>query len=851
LRAVVTLWFLATLLPGCRSSDEPSVASSAFRDPEPGIPQELAAHRAETIEKLSYQLLFIIPTMPADPIWGRATIRFATKDLTRPVVLDFSPGADSLESISVNGKASNYRVVTDHIIIPKEEIASEDNVVEIRFRAGDASLNRNPDFMYTLFVPARAHLAFPCFDQPNLKARFALELEVPSAWQTVANGAENFREASGDRARVRYTETQPIPTYLFAFAAGQFQLESAERNGRWYRMLHRETDAKKVERNKKAVFDLHASSLAWLEDYTEIPYRFGKFDFVLIPSFQFSGMEHPGSIFYNSAALLLEESATENQMLNRATTIAHETAHMWFGDLVTMQWFNDVWMKEVFANFMAAKIVNPTFPKLNHDLRFFLSYYPGAYAVDRTAGTHPIRQELENLDEAGSLYGPIIYQKAPIVMRQLERILGPEKLQQGLRVYLKEFQFGNATWPDLIRILDERTEADLAAWSHAWVEEAGRPSIKTSIEGDRVTFIQSDPLQGRTLRWTQQMEVLAGASDGFVSVPLEIHGESAQLAVPAASWILPSGGGLAYGDFTLDATTRSFLLQRLPTLKDALARGAAWVTLWEEMLNHQVQPAEFIDLAMRAIPAEDTEQNVQLILDYTGDAFWTFLSGSERGQIALRLEGILRSGIQQAASPSMKATYFAAFRSMVTTPEGIAFLERVWRRQEKIPQVTLGEPDEASMALELAVRSVPAASTIVEEQHKRFTNPDRKARFEFVMPALSDRPETRDAWFERLRDVNNRRREPWVLEGLQYLHHPLRGNQSEKYIRPSLELLTEIQRTGDIFFPSRWINATLNRHSTPSAAQSVRTFLDEQKDYPVRLRRIVLQAADELFRAAR
>src|SRR5439155_23797385 len=199
----------------------------------------------------------------------------------------------------------------------------------------------------------------------------------------------------------------------------------------WYRMLHRETDAKKVERNKKAVFDLHASSLEWLEKYTGIPYRFGKFDFVLIPSFQFSGMEHPGTIFYNSASILLDESATENQMLSRAETIAHETAHMWFGDLVTMEWFNDVWMKEVFANFMAAKIVNLSYPQVNHDLRFLLSNYPAAYEIDRTQGANPIRQQLANLNDAGSLYGAIIYQKAPIVMRQLEMILGADAFRDG------------------------------------------------------------------------------------------------------------------------------------------------------------------------------------------------------------------------------------------------------------------------------------------------------------------------------------------------------------------------------------------------------------------------------------
>src|SRR5262249_14410337 len=186
-----------------------------------------------------------------------------------------------------------------------------------------------------------------------------------------------------------------------------------------------------------------------------------------------------------------------------------------------------------------------------------------------------------------------------------------------------------------------------------------------------------------------------------------------------------------------------------------------------------------------------------------------------------------------AKSSKVKAAYVSAFRSRVTPPEGVGFLERVWRRQEKIPGLILAEPDEASMALDLAVRSVPAAAAILEEQRGRFMNPDRKARFEFVMPALSDQQATRDAWFENLRDVKNRRREPWVLEGLLYLHHPLRAAHAEKYILPSLDLLIEIQRTGDIFFPTRWINATLSGHNTKSSADIVRTFLNGHKDYPI------------------
>ena len=247
-------------------------------------------------------------------------------------------------------------------------------------------------------------------------------------------------------------------------------------------MYHRETDAEKVAANRDTIFDLHQQALDWLETYTDRKYPFEKLDFVLLPAFQFGGMEHAGAIFYNAPYLFLDKTATQNQQLSRANLIAHETAHMWFGDLVTMKWFDDVWLKEVFANFMAAKIVNPTFPNIDHELRFFLQHYPPAYDVDRTAGTNPIRQQLDNLKDAGSLYGPIIYQKAPIVMRQLEQILGPDELRDGLREYLTRFAFANATWTDLIEILDRRTERGPGGVEPRVGRRAGRPTIATNLE---------------------------------------------------------------------------------------------------------------------------------------------------------------------------------------------------------------------------------------------------------------------------------------------------------------------------------------------------------------------------------
>ena len=831
-------------------------AQANTEPPGRGIPETLARERAAAIRALRYELAFTVPTARQDPVRGRAVVRFR---LTSPhrIVLDFAQPRDRVLSVRVGGEEAAFTVEEGHLTISAAATRSGDNEIAIEFLAGDDPLNRDDDFLYTLFVPARAHRAFPCFDQPDLKGRYTLSLDVPAGWQAIANGAVTRTEGDDRRTRLWFAETQPLPTYLFAFTVGRFSVETATRNGRELRMFHRETDSAKVARNRDAIFDLHASALAWLEDYTAIPYPFGKFEFALIPSFQFSGMEHPGAILYNASSLLLEESATQNQLLNRAHVIAHETAHMWFGDLVTMRWFDDVWMKEVFASFMAAKIVNPSFPQVNHELRFLVSNYPQAYQVDRTAGANPIRQALANLDEAGQLYGAIIYQKAPIVMRQLEMIVGERAFRGGLREYLKTHAFANATWLDLVRILDARTPEDVAAWSRAWVEERGRPEFTTDLRVDsggrvrRLTMEVSDPLR-RGLVWPQRLRVALGYETGVRELPVYVSGGTLDVAdavgLPRPLYVVPNGGGLGYGLFVLDEVSRQYLAAHLERIPDALTRASAWVTLWDNLLEGHVTAGSFLDLVVRALPLETDEQTIQRVLSYTSRAFWRHLPPDERARRVPRLEAVLRAGIDRAATSSLKSAWFSTFRDVALTAGALAWLEDVWRREEKVPGLTFAETDEISLALELAVREVPAWREILQTQLDRTQNPDRKARLAFVLPALSTDPAAREQAFDRFRDLANRRREPWVLESIAYLNHPLREVHARRFVRPSLELLREVQRTGDIFFPTRWIEVTLGGHRSPEAAAEVRDFLARELEYPVRLRWTILGAADELFR---
>ncbi|WP_310424995.1 hypothetical protein [Chamaesiphon sp. VAR_48_metabat_135_sub] len=198
----------------------PAAAQTA--SPAPGVPLDVATRRAAIVSNLRYELSLTIPEALASPLSGSNTIRFSLSDASAPLVLDFETSAANVKAVDANGKASPYRYVNGHIVIPAASLVAGANHVTVTFDAGDASLNRSKDFLYTLFVPARARLAFPVFDQPDLKGRWTVRLEHPAAWQSAANGAETARTTSGERTTVAFAETQPLPTYLVAFIAGDF-----------------------------------------------------------------------------------------------------------------------------------------------------------------------------------------------------------------------------------------------------------------------------------------------------------------------------------------------------------------------------------------------------------------------------------------------------------------------------------------------------------------------------------------------------------------------------------------------------------------------------------------------------
>jgi len=841
-----TLAILACLLlAACSKTSEPLPI-------EAGVSKQLSDYRVDNMTDLAYTLQFDIPEKREDAIPGKNTITFNLKSLDQDLQIDFREDSSLIKSVRSNGKTSAFLFEEEHVIIPKSELQIGENKIEIAFTAGNTSLNRNDEFLYTLFVPDRARTAFPCFDQPNLKAKFQLNLSVPSHWKAMANGKLNSKKDEGNRILYSFAQTKALPTYLFSFVAGEFETITRERNGHQHTMYHRETNPEKLANNTDEIFRLLFESLDWLEDYTDVPYPFAKYDIVVIPSFQYGGMEHTGATLYNASKMFLDNNPTQNRLLGRANLIAHETAHMWFGDLVTMKWFDQVWLKEVFANFLADKITNPSFPDMNHKLKFEMAHYPSSYSIDRTSGANPINQVLPNLKDAGTVYGSIIYHKSPIVMDMLEKITGEEALQKGLQTYLKTYAYGNASWEDLIGILDENSPSNLKEWSKVWVDKAGRANITTELVTENTEIaelkLKQTDAQGNPGDWNQNLNLILGYTDTIVSLPVKF--DQYQMLIPEAKgmktpdYIIPNGSGNAYGFFKMDDASKQYLLSNIHSIEEDLLRGIAWINLYENLREGIIDGKAFLQAAEQQLSKEENTLVLSRMLSYMRSVYWLHISSEDRQTMGKYLEESLWIRLNSEKDMGNKSSLYSTLSNIAETPKLLDQLYKVWKEEITLGGFELSENKKTALACQLAIKMPEKAEELVKTQIDRIQNPDRKKKMQFVAPALSSDSQVRKAFFQSLKKEENRQIERWALEALGYLNHPLREKEALIYLPQALDLLKEIQVTGDIFFPYNWLSASYSGHQSKEAGDITRQFLEDRQDYPENLKLKILQTAD-------
>ena len=829
---------------------------------EPGVSKALAEFRSSHISNICYELDY--RCSPADSsfhicIWfdwnpkGKEDLQidFCFEDLRQCNAF-----------INDYGNSHLLDYCNEHIIVPRKLLQKGENFIQFSFPLNESSLhnalNFRDDYLYTLNVPANARKLFPCFDQPDLKAAFDLKLTLPEDWKAVSAGSIEQTEKRPDNKDVEYyfETAENIPTYLFSFVAGKFEEYVDSRDGFEIRGLYRETDPEKVAQMPQ-IMDQVRHSVKWMEEYTGIPFPFPKLDFVIIPGYQFGGMEHIGAIQFNDKRIFLEKNPTQDQLLSRAELIAHEVSHMWFGDLVTMKWFDDVWTKEVFANYMASMIVAEQFPDINHNLNFIRNYHISALEEDRTDGSHPIAQRLDNLKDAGLLYGNIIYKKAPIVMRKLHQLMGDEPFRTGLQKYLKKFSYSNATWDDLIDILsDEAPDANLKAFSQSWVKERGCPTIFSDLSNGVLTVTQKD-IQGtkayrkllsditvieqteRDIVWPQTIDnhiyynphslgwhILYDEKEVFVymdklSKTIELSSKYGPVRKYGFKNYFKKGfpnyDGTGYGRFSLsqeltNTQTPLFLYDKEEP------RLSQLMNIYENVLMHNISA----DRAANVFVDEIKNWSEPLLASSAADYLSSLMNLCENQKDIQESLLAIRNltGYSLAKQKALRILI-----SKATEKEIVEKLYDIWKEQS---EPLLNQTDYINLSYQLAIRYPGKWKEILDEQLSRLDNPDKRKEFEFVSRACNPDPKKQDELFAELLEPKNRKIEPWALSVLSLLNHPLREPESNRFIRPALDELLEVQQTGDIFFPKNWCTSLLSGHRSPEARQILLDFLKEQ-----------------------
>ena len=791
------------------------LTEKTVRSLKKGVTKELADSRRANISDVHYDLTFNIPADPKQNVTGLAVISFMLEERA-DVVLDFQ-GRYSGACI-INDKKHTTPYKEEHIVLPVKFLKPGFNVVAMNFVSANTALNRHPNYMYTLFVPDHARSCFPCFDQPDLRAIYTTTLNVPDGWKTMISDSQT-----------------PLPTYLYSFVAGRFNEKKDQVNGRSMRALYLETDPQKTGQLSR-IFEEAANALTWMESYTGLKCPYEEYGIVILPGYQFGGMEHPGAIQLNDRRLFLGQNPSQEELLRRTELIAHETAHLWFGDMVSLKWFEDVWTKEVYANFMASKITRQQFSKVDHDLNFIKTYQARAIAIDRTEGTHPIAQSLTNQNEAAMLYDNIIYDKAPVMMRMLEQMMGAKKMQSGLQKYLKKYCFSNASWDDLIEALDsEAPNAGVRQMSEVWVKQKGMPTIHTAYKNRQLIVTQIDPYN-RGLFWRQKFDIRIIndlGSSRTITVDMQQPTMTFDLSQPP-SCIIPNYSGSGYGRFTLDNVYTSKLAQRLIITRDDLQRYALLLTLHDNYLMGRVAPSYFGEL-YRNMTREKNPLIIQTSIDHMFKIAFD-MPAKERQT----LEHCMLDLLGENRNTECFRSVVRKLGSNATSPDVLDKIYEIWSKHS---DPFLDAHDYMEMAYRLAIMRPEEWQQILSTERRHLSSDLLRQEFDYVSRACNPDVKARHQLFNDLLKPENRKHEPWALQVVRLLNADVREPESNAYIPLSLASLEHIQQTSDIFFSSDWMKALLSGHKSNEARQMVEKFLKEHRDFRPQLRNKVLEAA--------
>ncbi len=612
-----------------------------------------AAARAERVQGVRYALSIDLDG-GRQTYRGRTVVQLRLQPDPAPLFLDFS---GSVSRVTVDGTpmAVDHR---DHRLWLPGEVLGAEARLEVEYEndfdtSGDG-FHRFVDpedgetYLYTNFEPFSAHRLFPCFDQPDIKATYALDVVAPAGWAVIsAMAASGVEDMPDGRRHHRFPATPPFATYLLALIAGPWEHVSGRHGDIALGVYGRRSMRRELERSADEIMTVTGQGLDCYAGLFGRPYAFGKYDQLFVPEFNSGAMENVGAVTFRDD-LLFRDPPTYAERLTRGEVVLHELAHMWFGDLVTMRWWDDLWLNETFATYLSyraladATAFTDAWQVFNGDMR------PAAHRQDQLSTTHPVAADVEHTDMAVANFDAITYEKGAAVIKQLVATIGDPAFRDGLRTYIERHAWGNATLADFLAALGEAAGTPLDAWARDWLRSPSLNtiSVRWSSADGAVTALelrQSAPPQHPTLR-PHSLEVAlvvpTEQDSGLrvIGVPARIDGASqrvpAAVGQPHPVFVHPDHGDHDYALVSLDPVSLAFALERLPELPEAMMRQQTWSTLFDMVRAAGLPPLDYLAAVRRFGPLEVDRALLGAVLERAWVTQQRYLTDAERDLVS-------------------------------------------------------------------------------------------------------------------------------------------------------------------------------------------------------------------------
>ncbi|MGK5084290.1 aminopeptidase N [Bdellovibrionota bacterium FG-1] len=868
---------MITLITACSTSPKKTSSPAESTAPTPAatnaplvstrptaLSREMAHSRSKQVSHVSYTMWFGLDEAH-DDYEGRMVINFElraqARELTKTLGLDFEDG--TIRSLTLNGQALDTQSIAQlydshRIVFKTTDLLSGNNRVEIAFTHAyshnGTGLHRFKDpvdqniYLYSNFEPYDAHRMFPCVDQPDLKASYELTVEAPPEWEVISNTPERQVSKVDGRKSWQFPPSPLFSPYIFALHAGPFASWKSDANGIPIRLFARQSMKPYVDQAEW--LDVTRSGLEWYGTYFGYPYPYAKYDQLIVPDFNAGAMENVGAVTF-SERFIDRSKVTADRHRGRAHTILHEMAHMWFGDLVTMRWWNGLWLNESFATFVSTKALDQA-TSFKGAWQDFFGGKQGAYWEDQLVTTHPIEVPVLDTDQASSNFDSITYGKGAASLKQLGFLLGEEDFREGLQRYFQKFALRNTTVTDFIKTLQEAAGKDLTQWQKTWLQTAGVNTVRAdwacTPEGKIAKFVlRQEAVEpgAKQLRAHRTKIALYRLKNGKFQILKQVttayQGPNTSIeeligaACPAL--VYPNYEDYDYAKVELDPVTLKAIQGSFSKLDDPLIRQMILYNLWEMVTDGKLAPQEYASVAVGQASSEKNTQFLSRILSTlvdpnpNQDSILKYLDGDSRKKFRLEMEKLAHEGLHHAPPGSdLQLVWFRAFLEAANTPGAFEFERHLLAGQAKLAGFPVDQERRWELIDALARGGDSHTQGLIESELK-IDNTDRGQKAAIHAQAAVPNTQSKQLWLDHV--LKQDLPFPKLREAMRGFHFIGQEELTRKAVHPYFELVSKLGTVQDEAFVHHFVRIMYPALCNQDTIQETTDLLNSHPDLPV------------------